>query len=349
MDAQLFRDLFERHPTPTLVMELDGRIVCANAAAQRFFSVRADATFFDLCDGPGPDAMLLRRAAESGSWQQAAVALAGEERPTRVRLMLRGLFRAGEPLRVMAVVNEADTLRFDEHRRLIRSLNAELAAQYRLRAELDRALESERHLHRELIHRVKNNLSLLAVLVRSRKGKTTGTEARAALSDVEHRIQSMALVHEMLDRKQEIDVVQADVLLEELCRSMEASILPPHIRIERRLTPVRLHISDATPLSLLVNELVTNALKHAFGGRDSGRVELVLERTGDEIELQVADDGAGMGEVARNGSGSFIVEALTLQLRGRMEVEDRTGVRWRLRFSPQETEGARRIADAPVA
>ena len=120
---------------------------------------------------------------------------------------------------ILFVEDTADAERFEEHSRLVQSLNAELATHQRLRNDLAGALRAERHLHRELIHRVKNNLSLLAVITRSRRQASDSEEVHEALADVEARLQSIAHVHDLLDSQGEIDVIDAAMLIERLCQN----------------------------------------------------------------------------------------------------------------------------------
>ena len=102
--------------------------------------------------------------------------------------------------------------------------------------------------------------------------------------------------------------------------------------------PFRLHVSEATPMALLVNELVTNSLKHAFRGRAGGRVDIAFKRNGvDKIEVHVADDGAGYQD-AQTGHGSRIVEALTQQLHGELSVKSDQGTSWQLIFKPMSID-----------
>ncbi len=206
---------------------------------------------------------------------------------------------------------------------------------------LDQTFCNETRLHQELIHRVKNNLSLLGSLIRLRASAAADDDVRAALDEIQARVMSIGLVHELLDHNKQIDIVDAKDLLEKLCKQMEASICPPGVTISRDLMPFKLHVAEATPMAHLVNELVTNSLKHAFRDRTGGRVDISFRRNGvDKIEVHVAVDGAGYQD-SKSGHGSHIINALAAQLQGELSVRSEMGTSWLLIFKPMEVGGDR--------
>lgn len=344
MDSQICATLLDQHPVETLCIALDGEVKFANRSARTLLDAAegaAPGNFFELVDET--DSALgerVRRCAGSSAWQPISVSVrAGANRGLRVAMRCRGAMDAatgeltallvGDPLRPAA---------FEEHRRLIRQLNAELAEQARIRAQLDEALANQARLNTELVHRVKNNLALLTSLIRSKKAASDNDEVRNALDEIQARLMSVALVHDVLDRNRDVDVIDARELLEMLCDQMENSICPPGVTIKRDLTSYRLHVTEATPLALLVNELVTNSIKHAFRDRAEGQVDVALRRNGvDKIEVHVADNGAGFegdGNGDGDGTGSRIVRALAEQLHGDLSVTSGNGTSWQLIFKP---------------
>lgn len=342
MEPNVLAQFLNAHPCESLCMEMDGTVSFANDSARDLLAQHGGtigANFFELfAESPEAIREKIARCAGSSIWQPIAVTLAvGSLNGLKIALRCRGL-RLTDNATLMALVtmDEGRKAKFEEHRRLISRLNGELAEQREIRLRLDAALENETRLHQELIHRVKNNLMLLTSLIRARGAATTEDAVKAALSDIQARVLSIGLVHELLDHNKQIDVVDADELLEKLSQQMETSICPPGVTIRRDLTPFKLHVSEATPLALLVNELVTNSLKHAFTGREKGQVDIALRRNGvDKIEVHVADDGAGY-EAAEEGHGSRIVEALADQLKGELSVKSDVGTSWQLIFAPAD-------------
>jgi two-component sensor histidine kinase len=201
----------------------------------------------------------------------------------------------------------------------------------------DRMLVTKDATIREIHHRVKNNLQTIAALLRLQARRLRSPEARAALEESERRIRSIAVVHETLSRDAS-DVVPFDEIVRPLARLVEEASVGPDRCI--RIT-VEGHVGDlpgelATPLAVVLNELVQNAVDHAFTGEAvpgvEGRVRVVLGRLGDDVVLEVADDGPGFPPgfdlEASSGLGLSIVHTLvTTEMGGAIDLGDDEGAR----------------------
>ncbi|WP_426491343.1 sensor histidine kinase [Hymenobacter sp. 102] len=147
----------------------------------------------------------------------------------------------------------------------------------------------------EIHHRVKNNLQLVSSLLAWQGSVLPNPVLQQALASSRARIQSMALVHEFLYRADNLSQVRMDEYLSELLDSLHRSLTTPRQRIQvsSRLAPLVMDPKEASALGLVVNELVTNAYKHAFQGRDQGELAVILEKSEAGFRLAVQDDGAG--------------------------------------------------------
>ncbi|MEN3972916.1 sensor histidine kinase [Sphingomicrobium sp. XHP0235] len=181
---------------------------------------------------------------------------------------------------------------------------------------------------------------MLNSLVHLRRRSAKGEETIEALEMLEGRIHAIRAVHELLDRAGEIDWVQAGALIEELCTQLDGSLTRDNIRIENELLDVKLHVRDATPLSLMINELITNTLKHAFPDDRDGRVHVALQKNGeDKLEVRVADNGRGIVDGGQTGSGSQIIQALAKQIGGKLDRHsDEEGTKWTFVFPYRQQE-----------
>lgn len=284
----------------------------------------------------------LRLCAGGSAWQPLSLTVrSGESDGLRLSFRGRGFRRhANRPPLVVLTTDRSRDL-FEEHRGLIRKLNAEMRSLRTARTELHSALSREKRLHAELVHRTKNNMSLLTSLIRMKHRSAKSDEARAALRELMGRTAAVAMVHELLDGTQSIDVVEGATLIDALLDNLQNSLCPPGIRIERDLASHPLHVDDATPLCLLVNEIVTNSLKHAFNDQNEGIVTVTMAKNGvDKLEVNVSDNGRGFDATTEEGSGSGIVRSLAAQLRGVLEVTSEHGTTWRLIFPPQDFAAA---------
>ena len=209
-------------------------------------------------------------------------------------------------------------------------------------AELREALGVRDLLIQEVNHRVKNSLQLVTSVLNLEAGRSAGPEARARLAAAAGRVRAIAAVHASLYRSGDVRRVEAAEQLRELCAQLaeQAGADERGVAIELRAEPLHVPTETAVTLSLLVNELVTNALKHAFGEGEGGTVAVTLARLPDgAVELAVADDGRGGARggadeaSSASGLGSRLVEAFARQLGGAPEVSrGAQGWRTRLRF-----------------
>jgi PAS domain S-box-containing protein len=194
--------------------------------------------------------------------------------------------------------------------------------------KLEAALQAQRLLTNEVDHRVKNNLQMISSLINLQGRNIADPAIRLSLSSMLERVETLSAVHRRL--YQSGDLTRFD--LAECARELSTELLTAagraDIRLELDLDPVQVPAEQAAPIALMVNELVTNALKHAFVKQRPGKIVVSLKRQGGCCCLSIADDGVGMeaaGDAApATGSrdtaskpsfGRSLVESLGRQLR----------------------------------
>ncbi|HEX7117493.1 MAG TPA: response regulator [Longimicrobiales bacterium] len=240
-------------------------------------------------------------------------------------------------------------LRVHRAERALQQMNrrlAELANQNYQLYEKARADADERALLlRELDHRVRNNLSVIMGLVSMERNRRPARPAAEALASLENRLRSFLTVHEAL-RRQNYRSVPVREIAERLAQRLRNSMaVDGRVRLEFEGDAPALNERQGFALALAMNELITNALEHAFPDGRTGWVRITVGDAGGEVVVEIADDGVGMaasesGEVV--GSGRSIVDALVRgDLGGRVErIPSERGTHLRLRF-PRAAEAAR--------
>jgi two-component sensor histidine kinase len=186
----------------------------------------------------------------------------------------------------------------------------------------------------ELNHRVKNNLSIVSALL-SMQARTSGLDAvRAELESAVTRIQAIADAHASLYRTGRTDQVAMEAYLQNLCDRLRQSVLDPdRIALKLDLEPVSLPLDRAVTLGVLLNELVTNAAKHAYPPPSHGEISVCLNREGEELVLTVGDSGPGLpSEPPPRGLGMRIVRSLAQQLGARLEIQHHPGATFHVRL-----------------
>lgn len=204
----------------------------------------------------------------------------------------------------------------------------------RKRAEesLMASLAEKEVLLKEIHHRVKNNMQVISSLVALQADRLQDASMREVLQDVTHRVRSMALVHEKLYQSPDMARVEfaayAQSLLNYLWRAHGTAA--SGVRLVTDLEPVPLSVNAAVPCGLILNELVSNALKHAFRGRAGGEVAVSLHGNSEgHVCLRVRDNGTGLppGLDWRQADslGLHLVQILAGQLRATVEVSRSEG------------------------
>src|SRR6056297_882977 len=207
------------------------------------------------------------------------------------------------------------------------------------------SLKEKETLLAEIHHRVKNNLAVVSSLMELQSMNSENNELQSQLMSSVLRIKSMATVHEQLYQSNSFSKLQFSKGLKQLIQSViETLQTNTKIDLEFVLDNVELSINQGIPCSLLMNEIVTNILKHGFGNRKTGQISVELRQTGDMIMVEVKDDGCGLpddfGVSESSSMGIQLIELLTQQLKGEKNFHsDKSGTTFTLRFSKHEGKG----------
>jgi two-component sensor histidine kinase len=210
-----------------------------------------------------------------------------------------------------------------------RTRRAKEAAERELRESRDRLaemVEQKTALLREVTHRVGNSLQLIASMISIQAARISDPAARTALVQARERVQAVMLVHRRLYTSDEVGFIEIDKYLSALSEELQASVLAADRahRIEVTAIPLKIAPDKAVSVGVVVNELVTNALKYAFPGGAAGTIRVRLERRSPtEAVVTVEDDGVGYppepSAPKGTGLGTLIIGAMAKTLHGAVE------------------------------
>jgi len=196
-------------------------------------------------------------------------------------------------------------------------------------------LEENKNLLGELQHRAKNSFSMICSLISLSSQTGSSTESQEAFEELESRVRSVSELYSLLYASGSVSKVRLD----DYCRQVSETLagLAGRIVLHSSLEPVTVPTKTAAPIGLIVNELLTNAIKYAFPGDRPGAITMTLRDTGPALVLEVTDDGvglpAGFNPAASRGMGLSLVHALAEQVGGDFTMEStKTGTRCSLRF-----------------
>jgi two-component sensor histidine kinase len=219
----------------------------------------------------------------------------------------------------------------------------------KLLTEKENLLTEKEWLLKEVHHRVKNNLHTIMCLLESQASRLEN-EALAAVEDSHHRIYAMSLIHKKLYQSEDIKSILMDKYIGELVEYLDDSFKGEcGIQFILDIESLRLNIELAIPVALIINEAVTNSMKHAFPDKCLGTVTIKMHRNGDQITLLLADNGIGLGDcptVAGTGSlGLELMKGLAREIHGRIEFASQSGTKITMIFH-QDAPFVRREAAA---
>jgi len=206
-------------------------------------------------------------------------------------------------------------------------------------SERRQAEYQQRILLNELNHRVKNNLQMLHSLMRTAQRESNSDDARSVLEEAAHRVGAIAAAQRVLYSAESTTSFSANEFLQAVCRAAQQGFADD-VNIQLASTEGDLSNETSMPLALILNELLSNAVKHGLKGQRHGTVKVRLAGTSDRYELTVEDDGPGfeLHPSSRRSSGLGLVIGLARQLGGTFEVQRRAGARCIVSFPGNRSE-----------
>ena len=215
---------------------------------------------------------------------------------------------------------------------------ANISRQKEAEARILTSLREKEILLKEVHHRVKNNLQVISSLLNLQAQELRDPEAIRLFQESRGRIRSMALIHEQLYRSQDLARIEFAGYLEQLVAHLKHAMgnSASQVSLELDAEPLPLSLDLAIPCGMVVNELVSNALEHAFPECCSGEIRVAFHGDATGYCLEVADSGVGLrggtGHAEGGSLGMKVVQALVRQLHGTLDVHQDAGTRFVLRF-----------------
>jgi PAS domain S-box-containing protein len=218
-----------------------------------------------------------------------------------------------------------------------RALQHEIEARMADAEHIKASLHEKEVLLREIHHRVKNNLQVISSLLSLQSAGLSDQVAISMNLESQNRIRSMALIHEKLYQSGSLSRIDFGGYLESLTGVIQRSYTADkQVSVSIDVKDVLLTIDTAIPCGLIINELLTNALKYAFQGRDTGKIRVHMALAGPNYELTVEDDGVGIADrqILEKTStlGLKLVTGLVRQLNGRIEMTSMPGTKFTIVF-----------------
>ncbi|SFN86598.1 Two-component sensor histidine kinase, contains HisKA and HATPase domains [Bizionia echini] len=210
-----------------------------------------------------------------------------------------------------------------------------------LNAELDTKNKQNELLLKEIHHRVKNNLEMVKSLIALQSAQLEDSATKDAMIASQNRVQSMGIIHQKLYQGTNLGSIEMkDYFLNLSDGILDSFNAENKVKIECAMEQLELDVDTAVPIGLIVNELLTNAIKYAFPNSETGKISIQLEqKTTDTLHLKVTDNGIGkVSGLAPKGTGfgSQLIHLLTQQLNGTMQEDSNKGTTVSFQFKYQK-------------
>ena len=195
-------------------------------------------------------------------------------------------------------------------------------------AQITASLEERETLLKEIHHRVKNNLQVISSLLKLQAGSLEDEAAVDAVKEGQHRVKSMALIHQKLYSAEDIRGVDVQDYFENLIDELKQAFGATEVRSEVNTSGLKMDIDTVIPLGLIMNELITNAFKYAFDDLENGRLDLSIVEGGDQLMVILKDNGKGLDQSTIEASNSFgwkMIRSLSRKLKAEIEVVNNQG------------------------
>jgi two-component sensor histidine kinase len=203
---------------------------------------------------------------------------------------------------------------------------------------ISNALKEKDTLLREIHHRVKNNLQVIGSLLRLQSNYTDDENVLQAINEGQSRVRSMALIHQKLYQRENLTGVSTKDYLDQLIKELFSTykVDTNKIQLQLDIQDINLDIDTVIPIGLVVNELVSNALKYAFVGRDNGILKVSLKEVSEKLVVKVADNGNGIPDlsVVENPSsfGWNLINIFKDKLDGSINIDNTSGTSVEIKF-----------------
>lgn len=319
-----FRSVFEASPDGMALIEAPDRLVRVNASLCRIFGYRADALqgqsvalLLDDDHGPGHAELM------QGFWSRP------QERRMAPKREVTGRRADGSVVHVEVGLTPLPGAGVPQMLITVSDVTARMQAQQ----QIEQALREKTVLLNEVHHRVKNNLQIIASLLRL-QSKHVDDPVRRVLGESRSRVKAMALTHQLLYECHDFAGLELGLYLKRLAHLLRETHLPSDapqaqavlIDVQAAESGLRIDLQRAVPCALLVNELVTNAIKHAFPNGRAGRIGITADAgPAGSIVLSFEDDGVGIPRGVRLGQqgtlGFQLVPLLAAQLDASIDIE----------------------------
>jgi PAS domain S-box-containing protein len=325
-----YRDLFESATDAIFILDLEGNFIDVNSIAYTRL-------------GYTKEELLSMHISELGTPEFTAKV---HERLARIREQGFAIFESAHIRKDGTVMPVEVNVRLYKYNgiKVHLSFIRDISERKRVENQIRSSLKEKDVLLREIHHRVKNNMTVISSMLALHAKLIRDKQDRQIFDEACARIKAMAIIHEKLYQSGDMSKINAADFLSDILKEISSSYAADNGRIAVRtdIQDITLSIDDAIPLGLIINELVSNAMKHAFPELRQGEIKVDIALNGrGEVRLSVSDNGVGVPDDIDNRKsaslGLTLVDALVRQVQGELKLYNDNGARFEMTFLRRES------------
>lgn len=325
-----FKVFMDAAPDAIVIVRSTGEIVVVNSLAEELFGYSNTEMVGLSVDALVPEHFQGAHVTHRNNYYRDP-----KTRPMGAGRSLVGRKRDGGEIPIEISLSPLET----EEGIFITSIIRDITDRRRVQEQLQASLREKESLLKEIHHRVKNNLQITSSLLKLQSEHIHDPSTQQMFVDSQSRIRSMALVHEKLYQTTDLSRINFQEYVKSLADLIFTSLGMNRNKIKFTISEQLVHLSveTAIPCGLIINELLSNCVKHSFLGNRTGTITVNICRKNEVIEIVVADDGIGLPQnfdINRSETlGLQLVRTLVDQLQGKLNVSNQAGAHFAIRFS----------------
>lgn len=330
-NMELFAQLFENAPVGIVMLDESGRIERTNRSFEDTFG-------YTLSEIRGRiiDHFMIPESKQEEAFAITEQTFVGDSHQTETVRIAKDGKEIPVMLASVPVTVKDKTI-------AIFGIYADISDRKKAEQQLRQSLEEKKVLLQEIHHRVKNNLAVITGLLELQIHGSDNRKVIQELKDSQSRIYSMATVHEQLYQLDSFSLIEVDTYIKDLSKTISRTFtnLSTKVTFDFQTESISLTLNQAIPCGLLLNELITNAFKHAFTDKKEGTIKIILQGNQEKVELIVSDDGPGIPDEMITGSGNSLgmslINTFAKQLDGELDIDNKNGSTFTICF-PRNTK-----------
>jgi PAS domain S-box-containing protein len=341
------RTLFETMTQGVVYQDAKGNIISANTAAEEVLGMTLDQMMGRTSMDPRWRSIHEDGSDFTGETHPSMIALkTGDE----VRNVVMGVFHPKKEKHVWININAVPQFRNgDKEPYQVYTTFEDITDRRETQEHIKASLQEKELLLKEIHHRVKNNLQVISSMLSLQSMHIMDDDLKAMFRESQGRVQTMAIVHEKMYQSADLSKIGFADYIKDLTNELFVSYGVDSSRItsEVNVEDIKLGVDVAIPCGLIVNELISNSLKHAFPNGEKGEITIDLNKDDDnKFKLIVGDNGVGFPKgidfKKMESLGLRLVNTLVDQLRGTIELENNEGTKFKIKFTgPEKLKGLR--------